>query len=649
MKIDLPGMKMTIMRNVLAKGLFIALLTGPAAYAVEPVSFTVDVSSPGKIITNKFSDINMWMIDRTWLQTADTYPADYFKSNFPFIERIQLMAATGGNEDRDLFKNPLDRTTFTDYDFDNLIRACESILAKGLKPMIKTGWVPLKLSANPRMSASFSTNLRPPSDYEAYYAYIKAVAEALKSRFGLEQMQDWSWGVGVEDENRDWFEAEDGQSESTMLAYCKLYDYTVSALEDALGAENFRVGAHSMSVTPGFWQEGDFIEHCAKGINYRTGKPGTKLDYLAISYYTTVPGFNPQSFINAVGKVRQQALRLGLVNLKYGVDEGRVLNGWDNLVIYPREVQHPMQAAGDAMLFQLMVDNDVDYFSTWCLTTQGLFGGIPVVSANFRNLAYRLAGSALLKTTLSGKPAVATNEVNGLAGYDAGQKVLRVMLYNFSTTQYTKEIEYTKATEDLALHISNLKPYPGQEVTVRAWRLDRENGNWWETWQNDASGWNLQAASFSSSIWTLSLPEELTNRADVDFWNSREAAYDQAGQMTYQDEQARIDSSGQLVLTSRLQPYGVLLYEIFPIEVAQVEGLREDINEDGQVNIMDVISLLLLGIKNPLDPQADYNRDGAWSIQDVVSLARDISNRRQSQIACSSDRTPIHTLLETAP
>lgn len=540
-------------------------LTSIAAYAVEPVSITINMSSTGKTITNKFSDINMWMIEGTWLKQADTYPVNYFKSNFPFIERIQLMAATGGNEDRDLFKNPKDHTTVTDYDFNRLIKACENIIAKGLKPMIKTGWVPLKLSAEPRLGKDFQTNLRPPSDYPVYYGYIRAMAEALKTRFGIEQMKTWSWGVGVEYENKDWFEADDGKSESTKLAYFKLYDYTVSALEDALGAANVTVGAHSMTCADGFWDEREFIEHCAKGKNYRTGRQGTKLDYLAISYYTGVPGFDPGTFLRAVETVRQKAVQIGLNNLKYGVDEGRVLNGWDGRVVYAREVQHPVQAVSDAKLFHLMVDNDVDCFSSWCLTTKGLFGGIPVVSANFRNLAFCMTGSMLMKTALSGKPADTTNEVNGLASFDAVQKILRVMIYNFNPNQDAK------VSEDISLCIAHAKSSLKEGVTVRTWRLDRDNGNWWKSWQADVTSRKLQAQGFNNSLWTLYLPGELKHPADVEFWNSREAEYGKAGELRCQDERKIIDPSGQLALQTRLEPHGVVLFEIFPVEVREAQ------------------------------------------------------------------------------
>src|SRR5208283_3617526 len=133
-------------RMIAAAALLGALGSALPAMGAEPVGVTYDLAARGKTITDKFSDINMWEIDRMWLEQAAELPKDYFAANYPFVRRIQLMSATGGNEQRDLFKKPLDRTILTDYDFSRLVRACENILAMGLKPMIKTGWVPLKLS-----------------------------------------------------------------------------------------------------------------------------------------------------------------------------------------------------------------------------------------------------------------------------------------------------------------------------------------------------------------------------------------------------------------------------------------------------------------------------------------------------------------------
>ena len=554
------------MSNIIAIGMAAALLGAAGCRAGEPVCVTIDLAAIGKPVANKFGDINMWAVDGAWLETAAKYPDDYFRKNFPFVERVQLMAATGGNEQRDLFANPKDRSTVTDYDFGKLVKACEQIVAKGLKPMVKTGWIPLKLSAEPCISEPFGTNLRPPADYDAYHAFIKALVVALKDRFGLEQMKTRTWGVGVEYENKDWFEAADGKPETTKLAYLKLYDHTVAALEEALGAENVTVGAHSMTVARGLWDERDFIEHCARGTNFRTGRKGTQLDYLALSYYTPVPGFKADTFLAAVDELRQKAVEVGLTGLKYGIDEGRVLDGWDGRVIYPREVQHPIQAASDAKLFHLMVTHDVDYFSTWCLTTRGVFGGIPAASANFRNLAFRMAGSRVVASTVTGKPADPGDDVGALACYDPAQRMLRILAYNLNADQAAQ------GREQLEFSVRHATPAPGAAVTVRTWCLDADHGNWWKMWQADAAARNLQADAFQTSRWTLTLPTELARPADKEFWVSREAQYAKAGELKCAEAQQAAGADGTLRLRAGLDPHGVVLMEVFPVEAAKAGG-----------------------------------------------------------------------------
>ena len=54
--------------------------------------------------------------------------------------------------------------------------------------------------------------------------------------------------------------------------------------------EDVFVGAHSMTVTEGLWDEESFILHCGKGINYKTGERGTRVCFLSGSFYDSTPG-----------------------------------------------------------------------------------------------------------------------------------------------------------------------------------------------------------------------------------------------------------------------------------------------------------------------------------------------------------------------
>lgn len=575
------------MRIVLAGGMLASFLVAYSARGTEPLVITVDASSSGTTIGNKFSDINVWAIGKTWLETASEAPDDYFRQNFPFIERVQLICATGGNEDRDLFKDPNDRTTVTDYDFDRLIRACENIVRKGLKPHIKTGYVPSKLSEDPVISEVFRTNLRPPKDYDAYYTYIKAVVDALKARFGLQEMKTWTWGVGQEYEGDVWFMTADGDANHALREFCKLYDYTVAALQDSLGAENVYVGAHCNG--------GRFdviLDHCAKQPNSKTGQKGAQIDYLAVSFYSVKPGLNTDELRTRFIAMRNRAIANGLKNLKLGIDEVGALIGWDGgtLTRANNEVEHPFQAACYAKFFHQMVNVDVDYCTSWALTTAytmvpsmsdqfEVFSGIPVVSANLRNLTFRMAGSNQLTTGRTGTPTGAGNIVDCLAGFNPQQQVLRVLVYNYNDSPDAT------ASEDVSITIEHAKPL-GENVTVRTWRLDEDHGNWWKLWWADLSTRGIDASTFKDtswkdanypgngatySKWSPVLPNGLAKPGDIELWNSRQEAYRAAGTMKPETEHMTPGPDGRLMLRTTLKPHGVTLFEVSPVKNEPVQ------------------------------------------------------------------------------
>ena len=92
----------------------------------------------------------------------------------------------------------------------------------------------------------------------------------------------------------------------------------------------------------------------------------------------------------------------------------------------------------------------------------------------------------------------------------------------------------------------------------------------------------------------------------------------------------RFKHTSRLVLTI-LTSFVVMLFYLFGILSASPGNTspadawcKEDINGDGRTNIIDVISLLLLGRGNPNDPVADYNGDGSHTISDAVELLLNI-------------------------
>ncbi|GBF77439.1 putative T9SS C-terminal target domain-containing protein [Paenibacillus sp. 598K] len=529
------------------------------AEAAGNVKINVNLAAQGPVMDNKHEMINVWDFRIHWTSEATGRPASYFATQYPFVKNVQFMTATGGSAERDLFVNPNDRSTMTDYKFDELLTALHNVVDQGLKPFIKTGAVPLKFTANPHISSAFGVNVRPPDNYDVYYNYIKAIADAVVAEFGINEVKTWTWGVLTEYENADWFIAADGSPNTTKIAYFKLYDYTVAALEAAIGANNLNVGAHSMSVINALWDERDFIDHVATGTNYKTGAIGTQIDYLAASYYDGAPGVGSSgnSFADTINLLRDKAHSVGLTNLKFGIDEGRILNGPgdDNRALFSRIVAHSYQGTYDAKLFKIMNDSQIDYLSTWGLSTEAFWGGVTPVSTHIANLTYKMVGDHRVGLAVTGSAADPANEIDGVASFNRGTNTVHVMTYNHNPNMNAN------VTETPTLTIDNIAPVSGNTVTVKQWIVDDTHGNFWQTWVNDVVARGMQNTAYSWSKYSMEVPKYLVHASDRNYWYSRESVYKALATITPTTTTATV-TGNKLVLQPTLTTHGVVFYEI---------------------------------------------------------------------------------------
>lgn len=528
------------------------------------VNITVDVAKPaGQKIRNIFSDLNFWDFRFEWAAKGEDKPAGFFKENYPFVRHVQIMTATGGGPQRDLFIDPANRAVLTDYNFKPLIAALRNVLRQGLKPMIKTGSVPSKYAAQPKIGF-FGVNVRPPADYEVYHNYIKALADTVVKVFGRQEVSTWSWGVLTEYENKDWFAAEGDDPEATKIAYFKLYDYTVAALQSVIGEKNLKVGAHSMTAIPGLWDELEFIDHVAKGTNYKTGKKGTQINFLCSSFYEMSPGIPVDkafTLAGAINHLRNRAEQNGLRELEYGIDEGRILNGPpdDKRDLTSRVVGFSYQGASDARMFKIMSDINAHWFSGWSLTTKGIWEGLLPVGTHVSALGYKMVGNQRLGVAVSGTPADTSNEINAMASYDKKSGTVRVLLYNFNNNMNSTSAENT------AITLQHISPAAGKTVQVKQWTVDDTHGNFWPTWWKDMHAQGLTNDDFVWSKYSIDLPSNMRTQSAKDFWNSKEPGYYPLTKLEPVTQTVEVKNN-TLVLPVTLAHHGVTFYEITNIK-----------------------------------------------------------------------------------
>ena len=522
--------------------------------------FTVDASQQGAVLHNVVNNVNTWSIEGNPFTNAQRNQENDI---LEFVEYIQFMQCTGGTEARDLFKDPNNKNVLDDYDFTLLIDNCRGVLNLGAKPMLKLGNVPSKFSEKATTEHGFGMNPYPPDDYDVYYNYIYAMGEALVKEFGKDEVLTWRFGVMTEYENEAWFFVgeEEADPEKSAEAYCKLYDYSVAALQDSIG-ENVFVGAHSMTVTEGLWDEAIFIKHCGEGTNYKTGKKGTRLCYLATSFYDSTPGeyTDGKTLSECVEYLRETAESVGLNDLIYGVDEGRILegnfSGKDSSELLTRTCGYTYQAAYDARLITQMFNNDIAYFSAWSYLSNGFFGGNPTVSYHVAKNAAKFGGNKLLSTEKIKSGLILGSDVDAVSAFDEDENTLRIMAYNFKN-----DVEYDKSTE-MTFEI-NAPQFKGKKVNVTAYVIN-DDCNYFDEWVEDRKTYNITDDCFAWSPDDPSIDSPITladeNAREI-YFNELYSKYTECSKLEPTETQVEI-IDGKITLNITLDPHAVVFYEI---------------------------------------------------------------------------------------
>lgn len=482
----------------------LTLLTTCILPSLNSADVYVDVTDRRGEIADIVNTLNVWS---PYAFNENTQP-DPENDVMSFVDYIELMSATGGNAELDPFVDPLDRTVLDDYDFSRIVASCRGIKNLGATPFIVLGNIPMKLSAEPKIDF-FEVNVCPPEDYDEWYRFLRAYIKALTDEFGVEDVKTWRFGVFTEYENAEWFSV-DGDPDKTFVEYCKIYDYSVKALTDALG-EDVYVGAHSMTVTEGLWDERDFIRHCALGTNYATGEKGTRICYLTSSFYDTTvydktSGKRPADCIRFL---RNTAESYGLYGLDYGFDEGRIYGGTagvDSNQLVPRSVGQTVQAAYDSRLYKELAECGASWFSSWGYTTGGAVNGFPSVAYHTASLFSRLHGKTAVgvKTTENG--VVKDAEKQAFAAKDTETGTVFLSASNYKPSRYyfsPSKMNFTVKDPSLT----------GKVVEIRTYLIN-DDCNFFDEWQKDAKKYidDGAATSWSPDGYTLDgniLPEKL--------------------------------------------------------------------------------------------------------------------------------------------
>lgn len=515
-------------------------------------------TSNTKNIGNRFSNVSLWhylgtTVDESFFhEDAEHYPAGWLKNQYPWLEEVQLFAATGGsyigytpNEasesncefDRDLFIDPSDRSVTDDYDFSPLIRACRNILRQGLKPILKLHGIPLKLSKEPCIGW-FRMNVRPPEDYTLYVNYLIALIKSLCTEFGTQQVRFWRWFVGTEMENRSWWDPassqEDGQK--AAAAYLEFYDWSVFALESVLGEDLNEIGAHAMmagNMTGAFWDPELLVAHCRTGINHATGKKGTRLDTFAISVYDhSLSSTHPREdgsglpsscdlshFELLVDRTRKMLDRNGFTHVPIEVSEGGILYGSDDRWLwYGLAPGGIYDASWTALSFLKMLQLDVSRWSRWPLfRTSGLFDGPKCAATRLLELIARMSDSTLMAAS----PIDGTQDSYCVMTYHNQSKTIRLLIFTHRSFQ-DREDRPAQAT----LHLSLPRQVGCVSISGSVERIDDAHGDFWPSWLEDRKRYSIASEDYVYSSDQVDARHALASAEHRQLWDELVPEYE---------------------------------------------------------------------------------------------------------------------------
>jgi xylan 1,4-beta-xylosidase len=170
--------------------------------------------------------------------------------------------------------NPIYNWRILDLMFD-------SYLERGVRPYAQIGFMPKALSTRPEpyrhswrpglpYGQIYTGWAYPPKDYskwaELVYQWVKHSVE----RYGKAEVETWYWET--------WNEPDIAYWRGTPEEFRKLHDYAIDAVRRALPTA--KVGGPDSTGGAARWLRG-FLEHCARGTNYATGKIGTPVDFIS--------------------------------------------------------------------------------------------------------------------------------------------------------------------------------------------------------------------------------------------------------------------------------------------------------------------------------------------------------------------------------
>jgi xylan 1,4-beta-xylosidase len=397
------------------------------------------------------------------------------------------------------------------YNWSIVDRIFDTYLERGIHPYVQIGFMPREFSIKPdpyqhhwtptaRYNEIYTGWSYPPKDYTKWAELVYQWTKHCIEKYGRSEVETWYWET--------WNEANIGYWRGTPEEFRKLHDYAIDAVKRALPSA--RVGGADSAGSGGKFTR-DFLEHCLRGTNFATGKPGTPIDF--ISFHAK----GSPTFIDG-------HVRMGIANQLRTIDDGfRIVASFPELKGKPIIIgesdpdgcaacQGPQlgyrngtmyssyTAASFARKYDLAGRHGVNLEGalTWAFEFEGqpYFAGFRVLATNgidlpvmnvfrmfslmgARRLGAQSSGAIALDAILAGGVRGAP-DVSALAALDGEGKTLSVLIWHY----HDDDVAGPDAA--VSLEISGL-PEAGGPFLLHHYRVDRHHSNAFEVWKRMGS------------------------------------------------------------------------------------------------------------------------------------------------------------------
>lgn len=193
-------------------------------------TLTIDAKAPAQPFPHFWEQ--MFGSGRAVLTLRDSYRQDLREvkgiTGFRYVRFHAIFHDELGVYDEDAQGNAVYNFSYVDQIYDGL-------LANGVKPFVEISFMPKKLASRMDYHAFwYKQVVSPPKDYDKWDALIKAFAQHLVDRYGVEEVGSWYFEVWNEPNIDFWTGVPARQT------YFELYDHTARALKGV--SPKIRVG-----------------------------------------------------------------------------------------------------------------------------------------------------------------------------------------------------------------------------------------------------------------------------------------------------------------------------------------------------------------------------------------------------------------------